>query len=159
MSLFSFFHRHDENKRQSQTRITLSLSGSSDTYGIKHQHLTQQVNDFVRRLRRQRVQGRQRRRFRCPPQHVRLGALAGVLHVLQGGSPQQFRDEFQLLHGVLRLKQYPTAQQFPEYTTHGPHVDGSRVVLRAHQDLGGPVVLRHHLLGHVLARVGFFYSR
>lgn len=61
-----------------------------------------------------------------------------------------------LLHGTLGLEQYPTTQELSENASHGPDVDSGRVVAGTHKDLGCPVVLRDHLLCHVLGLVGLF---
>lgn len=116
------------------------------------------MHDLVRGLCGQRVERRQRWRLGRPPQHVRPGPLAGVPHVLQRGRPQQLRDQLQLLDRVLGLEEDPPAEQLAEYAADGPDVHRRRVVPRPHQDLGGPVILRHHLLGHVLARVGLLHA-
>lgn len=59
-----------------------------------------------------------------------------------------------LLDGALRLEEDAAAQQLGEDAAHRPDVDGRAIVAAAHQHLRRPVVLRHHLLGHVTRRVG-----
>ena len=65
-------------------------------------------------------------------------------------------DVAYLLHGTLGLEEDAPAEQLGEDAADRPDVDGGRVVLGAHQDLGRPVVLRDHLLRHVhrLVRLG-----
>ena len=54
-----------------------------------------------------------------------------------------------LLDGTLSLEEDVSTEQLCEYTANGPDVNGRGVVPCPHQDLGGAVVLGHHLLGHV----------
>lgn len=54
-----------------------------------------------------------------------------------------------LLNGALGLEEDASSQQLGEDAAHGPDVDGRAVVAAAHQHLWRPVILRHHLLGHV----------
>ena len=56
------------------------------------------------------------------------------------------------------LEQYPPAEQLPEDAADGPDVDGVGVVLGAEEDLRRPVVLGHHLLGHVHPPVRLLHS-
>ena len=51
------------------------------------------------------------------------------------------------------LEEDASAEELSEDASDGPHVDGVGVVLGAHEDLGRAVVLRHHLLRHVLRAV------
>ena len=51
------------------------------------------------------------------------------------------------------LEEDAPAEELSEDASDGPHVDGVGVVLGAHEDLGRAVVLRHHLLRHVLRAV------
>ena len=51
------------------------------------------------------------------------------------------------------LEEDAAAEELAEDAADGPHVDGVGVVLGAHEDLGRAVVLRHHLLRHVLVPV------
>ena len=72
--------------------------------GVEGQHLAQQVDGFVGGGGPQGVEGRHGGRFAAPGEHVSLGGLAGVLHVGQGGRPQQVGDQLQLLDGRGGLK-------------------------------------------------------
>lgn len=63
-----------------------------------------------------------------------------------------------LLYWTLCLKQNAASQKLSKNAAHRPHVDSGRVVTCAHQDLGGPIVLRDHLLRHVLGLVWFLYT-
>lgn len=117
------------------------------------------MHRIVRRMRAERVQRRQRRQLLRPPQHVRSGALARVLHVLQRRRAQQLGDQLQLLHRALRLEQDAPAEQFAENAAHRPHIDGGRIVARAHQNLGRPIVLGDHLLCHVLRLIRLLDAR
>ena len=54
-----------------------------------------------------------------------------------------------LLDRTLRLEQDAPTEQLGEDAADRPDVDGRRVVLSAHEELGRPVVLRHHLLRQV----------
>jgi len=64
-----------------------------------------------------------------------------------------------LLNGALRLEQDAPPQQLSEDAADRPDVDGRAVVPAAHQNLRRPVVLGHHLLGHVTRRVGLLHTR
>lgn len=64
-----------------------------------------------------------------------------------------------LLNRALSLEEDASPQQFCEDAADGPNVDGRAVVAAAHQHLRRPVVLRHHLLGHVARRVGLLHAR
>lgn len=58
-------------------------------------------------------------------------------------------SEAHLLNGTLRLEEDAPAQQLGEDAAHGPDVDGVGIVAAPHEDLRGPVILRHHFLSHV----------
>lgn len=64
-----------------------------------------------------------------------------------------------LLNRALSLEEDASAQQLREDAAHWPDVDGRAVVSAAHEHLRRPVVLRHHLLGHVTGRVGLLHPR
>ena len=63
-----------------------------------------------------------------------------------------------MLDGTLGLEKNAAAEELAEDATDAPHVDGRRVMLGSHQDLGCSVVLRDHLLSHVFAGVLFLDS-
>lgn len=86
--------------------------------------------------------------FVRPLLHVQLGPVTGVPHVLRRRSPQQVRDQLQLREGSGGLEEDAPGEEFGEDASHGPHVDGVRVVPAAHQQFRGPVVLGHDLLSH-----------
>jgi virulence-associated protein VapD len=64
-----------------------------------------------------------------------------------------------LLNRTLSLEQDSAAQELAKDAPNRPDVDGSRVMSRAHEDFRRTVVLRDHLLRHVLRRVGLFDAR
>ena len=63
-----------------------------------------------------------------------------------------------LLNGGLSLEEDAAAEEFAEDAADAPDVDGGRVVTRPHEDLRGPVVLRHHLLRHGFVGVCLLHS-
>lgn len=44
-----------------------------------------------------------------------------------------------LLYWTLRLEEYPSAEKLAEYAAYRPHVNGGRIVIRSHQNLGRSV--------------------
>lgn len=64
-----------------------------------------------------------------------------------------------LLDGALSLEEDSPSQQLCKDAAHRPDVDGRAVVPAAHQHLRRPVVLGHHLLGHVPRLIGLLHAR
>lgn len=63
---------------------------------IENEHLAEEVDGLVRRLRRQRIQSGQCGRLSRAANHVFTGGLAGARHVLHVWRAQQIRNELQL---------------------------------------------------------------
>lgn len=141
-----------------QVRVGQRVAAGDPLGRVEDQHAAQQVNGLVGGAVRQHVEHRQRRRLVGPPQDVGPGPFTGRGQRGQRRRPQQVRDQVQLLDGALGLEQDPPAQQLGEDAAHRPDVDGRPVVPAAHQNLRRPVVLGHHLLGHVTRRVGLFHA-
>ena len=79
-------------------------------YRVEDEHLAEEVDSLVGGLRRQRVEGGQRRGFGRSPHHVLARRLAGTGHVLHVRRSQQVRYQLQLTTtasqrlGQIRLK-------------------------------------------------------
>jgi hypothetical protein len=106
-------------------------------------------------------------------------SFASMSHVLHRWRSQQLCDQLKLSSEILRLinaeiscakftyllnrtlslEQDSTTQELAENAPNRPNVDCGRVVSRAHQDFRCTVILRDHLLCHVLGRVGLFNAR
>ena len=80
-----------------KVRMVESLPHTDPLLGVQCQHLAQQVDGLVCGGGPEGVEGGDGGRFAAPGQHVSLGRLTGVLHVGQGGRPQQVGDQLQLL--------------------------------------------------------------
>ena len=87
-----------------QVGMVQSLPHTDPLLRVQGQHLAQQVDGLVGGGGTQGVEGGDGGRFAAPGEHVSLGCLTGVLHVRQGGRPQQVRDELQLLYRRRGLK-------------------------------------------------------
>ena len=87
-----------------KVRMVESLPHTDSLLRVQGQHLAQQVDGLVGGGGPEGVQGSDGGRFASPGEHVSLGCLAGVLHVGQGGRPQQVGDQLQLLYRRRGLK-------------------------------------------------------
>ena len=80
-----------------QVGMVQGLAHTDPLLRVEGQHLAQQVDGLVGGGGPEGVEGGDGGRFAAPGQHVSLGRLTGVLHVGQGGRPQQVGDQLQLL--------------------------------------------------------------
>ena len=87
-----------------QVGMVQSLPHTDPLLRVEGQHLAQEVDGLVGGGGPEGVEGGHGGRFAAPGQHVSLGCLAGVLHVGQGGRPQQVGDQLQLLDRRRGLK-------------------------------------------------------
>jgi len=122
---------------------------------VQGEHLAQEVDGLVCSAGRERVQASDGGGLEASRDDMTLGGLAGELHFIDRWSSKEISDELKLLNWALGLEEYPAAEQLAKDAAHTPHVDSGGVMFGAHQDLGRPVVLRHHLLSHVFATVLF----
>ena len=80
-----------------QVGMVQGLANTDPLLRVEGQHLAEEVDGLVCGGGPQGVEGGDGGRFAAPGQHVSLGRLTGVLHVGQGGRPQQVGDQLQLL--------------------------------------------------------------
>lgn len=122
--------------------------GAKGTYRVKDEHLSEKVDGLMRRLRRECIECSDGGSFEGSLLHVQLGSFARVLHVLWRRCAQQISDQLQLSQGRESLEEDAAGEEFGKDASHGPNVNGVRVMTTAHQQFRGPIVLGHDFLRH-----------
>lgn len=72
--------------------------------------------------------------------------------LIWGGSTSDLKDLIQLVFLVFALEQWALGHNFSEDAANWPYINRGVVIFWTHQNVGGSVPERHHLVGEVFHR-------